>query len=118
MEIGHYAPAQNLKGETPPYTHEEYFETLHGGVLLVCEDVREPEQTSSIAGRALWEHDDRTVCSLPHLFQTLVLLLVIGGLERVPSGMGDHVPKRDNFEPENFCARGWLPVFGGECGGI
>ena len=79
--------------DTLPYTHEEDLVPLHGDIPLMLEDVREPEQTSSVARRALWEHDNRAACSFPHLFQALVFLLIIGGLGRDPSGVGDHGPE-------------------------
>ena len=103
---------------TPPYTHEENSEPLRRGISLVSEDIRKPEQTSSITSRALREHDDRTTYSFPHLFQTFGFLLVVGCLERDPPGVGDHRPKRDYFESEDFCMRSRLSVFGGECGGV
>lgn len=69
-----------LEGEMSPYTHEEDIVSPHRDIPLVLEDVGKPEQTPPITRRALREHDDRTGCSLPHLFQTHVFLLVIGGL--------------------------------------
>jgi hypothetical protein len=84
---------QRLKDETPPYTHEENLVPFHGDILLVLEDIREPEQTSSVTRRTLREHDNRTMCSFPHLLQAFVFLLVVGGLGRDPSSVGDHGPE-------------------------
>ena len=91
--------------DAPPYTHDEHFVSLHGEIPLMLEDARKTEQTSPIARRTLWKHDNRAVCSFPHLLQALVFLLVVGGLRRDPSGVGDHRPKRDDFETENLRAR-------------
>ena len=84
----------------------------------MLEDTREPEQTPTVACRALWEHDDGTAYSFPYLFQTFEFFLVARCLERNSSGVGDHGPKRNDFETEDIRLRSQLSVFGGEGGGV
>ena len=91
------------KDEITPYAHEENLVSIHRGILLVPEDVREPEQAPSVARRALRKYDDRAMCSFPHLFQALVFLLFVGGWGGDPPGVGYHGPKRDDFETEHSC---------------
>lgn len=104
--------------ETIPYTHEENLVSLHREIPFVLKDAREPEQASAIAGRALRENDDGTACPFPHLLQTLVFLLVVGGLGRNPPGVSYHGPERNHLEPEDLCLRSWPSGFGGKRGGI
>lgn len=100
----------------PPYTHDENLVPPHRGAALMFEDVRKPEQTSSIARCALWEYNDWTACPFPHFLQTLVPLLAIGSLGGDPPGLGEHGPKRNNLETEDFCSRSRTAGFRGECG--
>jgi hypothetical protein len=95
----------------PPYTHYEDLVPLHGDVLLVAEDVREPEKTSSIARRALWKHDNGTMGPFPHFLQTPVFHLIIGGLGRDLSGVGEDGPEGNDVEAKDFCARSWFAGF-------
>jgi len=78
------------RGRIISYTHEENLVSLHGNISLVLEDVRKPEQPPSIARGALWEHSDGAVCSFPHILQTLIFLLVVGGLGGDPPRVADH----------------------------
>jgi hypothetical protein len=79
-------------GDIPPYTHEENLVPPDRDGLLV-EDVRKPEQASSVARRALWEYNDGRACPSPHFIQTLVPLLVVGGLDGDPPGVGEYGPE-------------------------
>ena len=105
-------------GDLSPYTHEKHLVPLYRDILLVFEDVREPEQTTSIARRTLWEYNNRTARSFPHFLQALELLLMAGSLNRAPSGMGEHGPKRNSLETENLCTGGRVTGFRSECGRV
>lgn len=83
---------EETRDEMAPYAHEENPVSIHRGIPPVIEDVRKPQQTLSIARRALWEHNDGTMCSFPHLLQALVFLLAVGGLGGNASGVRYHRP--------------------------
>ena len=74
----------------PPDTHKENLVSLHRDAFLTLKNTREPEQTTSVARRTLWEHNEGTMYLLPDFLQTLVFLLIVGGLDWDPSGVAKH----------------------------
>jgi len=81
------------RGRIVSYTHEKNLAPPQRNGLLVVEDVRKPEQTSSIACCALWKYNNGALCSSSYFIQTLVPLLVVGGLEGDPPRVGEYKPK-------------------------
>lgn len=80
-------------GGTPPYTHEENLASARRDVPLVFENVRKPEQASTIARCAFREYNNGTPCPFPHFFQTLGPLLAVGGLDGDSPSVGEYGPE-------------------------